>query len=131
MNNKILFSDIDGLVLATIACQSNVDIYSWIGFIDFYYRIILSYEEFNASLVNLQKSGMIKYERKKLQYTECAKKILAGRHRMGVLNWIFKVQERIKRIPIEDSYDVLFTLSKEDYISQLNNFHTRANKYFN
>lgn len=28
-----VFNDIDGLVLATIVYQSNIDVFSWIGFI--------------------------------------------------------------------------------------------------
>ena len=130
MNNEILFNDIDGLVLATIACQSNVDIYSWIGFIDFYYRIVLSYEEFNEALIKLQKSGMIIYFYNTLQCTEHSRKLIAGRQRMSVLNWIFKVQERIVKIPYEEAFDVLFSLPKENYINQLNKYHIQAKKHY-
>lgn len=120
MRDKTCFNSIDGLVLTAIVCQPDIDIRLWIGFIDCYYRMVLSYEEFNESFDKLQRSGMIIYENDKMKCTEKAQKLLTGRNRMGVLNWIFKVQERLEIIPFEDSCDVRFGISKESYTHQLN-----------
>ena len=123
MDNERIFNDIDGLVLAAISCQSNIDVGSWIGFMDYYYRIGLSYDEFSASLSKLQKSGILIYERGKLQCTERSKKLIADRNRMSVLKWIFKVQEEIVKVPFEESFEVLFNVSEEEYVKQLKKYH--------
>ena len=73
---------------------------------------------------------MIIYFYNTLQCTEYSKKLIAGRQRMSVLNWIFKVQERIVKIPYEEAFDVLFSLPKENYINQLNEYHIQAKKHY-
>ncbi len=134
MNDHSSFDEYDGLVLATIYCDKNCDIVSWLGFIDFYYRIIISYTVLTGALDKLQKSGLIRYEENTLQCTERAKKILTGRNKSGVLNWIFKVQERIVQQPFENICDVRFNISLSEYEKRLKEYcllmRTRMNKMF-
>ena len=122
MNDHISFDELDGLVLATISYNKNCDVVSWIGFIDFYYRIIISFNELTSALDKLQKSGLIRYEENTLQCTERAEKILAERNKSGVLNWIFKVQGKIVQQPFEDAFDVRFNISLSEYENQLKEY---------
>lgn len=122
MNDHISFDELDGLVLATISYNKNCDVVSWILFIDFYYRIIISFNELTSALDKLQKSGLIRYEENTLQCTERAKKILAGRNKSGLLNWIFKVQRKIVQQPFEDAFDVRFNISLSEYENQLKEY---------
>ena len=116
------FSDVDGLILATISCNPNIDIVTWIAFIDAYYRIIISYDELNASLDTLQKSGMVTFIDNSFCTTDKAAKVLSGRNRMGTTSWIFKVQERLTKLSFDTSYDVLYNLSINDYDSALEQY---------
>ena len=54
------FNDIDALVLSVIYQNNQIDLVKWIGMIDFYERIILTFDELNTSLEKLQKYGLIK-----------------------------------------------------------------------
>ena len=55
------FNDIDALVLSVIYQNNQIDLVKWIGMIDFYERIILTFDELNISLKKLQKCGFIKF----------------------------------------------------------------------
>ena len=55
------FNDIDALVLSVIYKHNQIDLVKWIGMIDFYERIILTFDELNTSLEKLQKCGLIKF----------------------------------------------------------------------
>ena len=55
------FNDIDALVLSVIYQNNQIDLVKWIGMIDFYERIILTFDELNTSLEKLQKCGFIKF----------------------------------------------------------------------
>ena len=46
------FNDIDALVLSVIYQNNQIDLVKWIGMIDFYERIILTFDELNISLKN-------------------------------------------------------------------------------
>jgi len=122
------FNSTDGLILAAIASTADGDIISLIGFIDFYYRIIISYDELNDALHKLQKSGLVVYEEGRLYCADRSEKILSGRSRSGVTSWIFKVQKRIANKPVEDAFEVTYKVSKTEYEEQLKEYRTCMQK---
>lgn len=55
------FAEMDGLVLSVIYKHNQLDLVQWLGIIDFYERIIISFDELRGALSRLQKSGLITY----------------------------------------------------------------------
>lgn len=45
---------------------------------------------------------------------------------MGTISWIFQVQERLTKLSFDDSYDVLYNLSKYDYEVALKEYHKKG-----
>lgn len=46
---------------------------------------------------------------------------------MGTISWIFQVQERLTKLSFDDSYDVLYNLSKYDYEVALKEYQKKVN----
>ena len=125
MDNRHSFNEYDGLVLATIASNKTCDLTIWFGFIDAYYRVVLSYAELDRALCKLQKSGFILFDGGRFRCTQRAEKILAGRVRLSVFAWICKVQERLCKTPVECLYDVRFRITEAEYEKALAAHHAR------
>ena len=115
MDEAITYNEIDGLVLAVIAGDRQYDVTAWLRCADCCYRVFLSYEELRSALEKLQRGGLIVCKEKKICCTAQAKKLLRGRFIMGSISWVFRVQERIGRLPFRDVAPVSYSLSQEDY----------------
>lgn len=116
------FSDIDGLILATIWSNPKHDVVSWIAFIDAYYRILISYDELNNSLNKLQKYGLITFKNNCFICTDKTEKLLSRKGNIGTTTWIFEVQERIVKLSFCEIYNIAYHLLKTEYESALKQY---------
>ena len=122
------FSDIDGLILATIRSNPKHDVVSWIAFIDAYYRILISYDELNNSLNKLQKYGLITFQNNCFICTDKTEKLLSRNGNFGTTTWIFAVQERIVKLSFCEIYNIDYRLLKTEYESALKQYRALFKK---
>lgn len=112
---KGTFSKIDGVILAVISKEPEIDLCKYISMIDAYYRIVVSYEELTEAIEKLQKNGILLFNNGKLICTERAKKLLAGQNRLGMTSFMMKVSEKILSFPYNEEYEVKYAVQKTEF----------------
>ena len=109
------FSKIDGIILAVISKEPQIDLCKYISMVDAYYRIVPTFEELSGTIERLQKNGILLYDNGKLICKEKAKKLLAGQNRLGMTNFMMKVSEKIIMFPYEDECEVKYAVQKTEF----------------
>ena len=95
------FSKTDGIILAVISKEPQIDLCKYISMVDAYYRIVPTFEELSGTIERLQKNGILVYDNGELLCTEKSKKLLTGQSRLGMTNFMMKVSEKIKMFPFQ------------------------------
>lgn len=109
------FSKTDGIILAVISKEPQIDLCKYISMVDAYYRIVPTFEELSGTIERLQKNGILLYDNGKLICKEKAKKLLAGQNRLGMTSFMTKVSEKIKMFPYSEEYEVKYTVQKTEF----------------
>ena len=109
------FSKTDGIILAVISKEPQIDLCKYISMVDAYYRIVPTFEELSGTIERLQKNGILLYDNGKLICKEKAKKLLAGQNRLGMTNFMTKVSEKIIMFPYEDECEVKYAVQKTEF----------------
>ena len=109
------FSKTDGIILAVISKEPQIDLCKYISMVDAYYRIVPTFEELSGTIERLQKNGILLYDNGKLICKEKAKKLLAGQNRLGMTNFMTKVSEKIIMFPYSEEYEVKYTVQKTEF----------------
>ena len=122
MDEIITYNEQDGLVLAMIAESKNYDIKAWLAWADGHYKMVLSYNELQSALEKLQRGGLILCKEHKIYCTLRGKMLLLGRYIPNSLEWIFRVQEKLRRLPFRDIAPVCYSLSEAVYNEDLQKY---------
>ena len=109
------FSKTDGIILAVISKEPQIDLCKYISMVDAYYRIVPTFEELSGTIERLQKNGILLYDNGKLICKEKAKKLLAGQNRLGMTSFMTKVSEKIIMFPYSEEYEVKYTVQKTEF----------------
>ena len=109
------FSKTDGIILAVISKEPQIDLCKYISMVDAYYRIVPTFEELSGTIERLQKNGILVYDNGELLCTEKSKKLLTGQSRLGMTNFMMKVSEKIKMFPYSEEYEVKYTVQKTEF----------------
>ena len=56
------FSKTDGIILAVISKEPQIDLCKYISMVDAYYRIVPTFEELSGTIERLQKNGILLYD---------------------------------------------------------------------
>ncbi len=116
------FCNTDGLILAVIAKEPEIDLCKYISMIDAYYRIVPSFEELAEAIEKLQKNGILLYDNGELMCQEKAKKLLIGQNRLGMTSFMEKVSERILSYSYKEEYEVKYVVSRNEYDEAVRNY---------
>ena len=117
------FNDIDALVLSVIYQNNQIDLVKWIGMIDFYERIILTFDELNTSLEKLQKCGLIKFLNGVFILLNETEKLFPKSFNIRNYEKIYKKLAKKKCIEVMDSR---FVLSESEYTEAVNKYRKKA-----
>lgn len=109
------FCKMDGIILAVISKEPEIDLCKYISMIDAYYRIVVSYEELADAIEKLQKNGILLYSNGKLVCQKKAKKLLTGQNRLGMTSFMEKVSERILSYPYKEEYEAEYIVQKTKF----------------
>ena len=109
------FSKTDGIILAVISKEPQIDLCKYISMVDAYYRIVPTFEELSGTIERLQKNGILLYDNGKLLCTEKSKKLLTGKNRLGMTSFMTKVSEKIIMFPYEDECEVKYAVQKTEF----------------
>ena len=117
------FNDIDALVLSVIYQNNQIDLVKWIGMIDFYERIILSFDELNISLKKLQKCGFIKFSNGEFILLTEIENLFPKSFNIRNYEKIYNKLAKKKCIEVMDSR---FILSEAEYTEAVNRYRKTA-----
>ena len=113
------FNDIDALVLSVIYQNNQIDLVKWIGMIDFYERIILTFDEMNISLKKLQKCGFIKFSNGEFILLTEIENLFPKSFNIRNYEKIYNKLAKKKCIEVMDSR---FILSEAEYTEAVNRY---------
>ena len=113
------FNDIDALVLSVIYQNNQIDLVKWIGMIDFYERIILTFDELNTSLEKLQKCGFIKFFNGEFILLPEIENLFPKSFKIRNYEKIYNKLAKKKCIEVMDSR---FILSEAEYTEAVNRY---------
>jgi hypothetical protein len=117
------FNDIDALVLSVIYQNNQIDLVKWIGMIDFYERIILTFDELNISLKKLQKCGFIKFSNGEFILLTEIENLFPKSFNIRNYEKIYNKLAKKKCIEVMDSR---FILSEAEYTEAVNRYRKTA-----
>ncbi len=117
------FNDIDALVLSVIYQNNQIDLVKWIGMIDFYERIILTFDELNISLKKLQKCGFIKFSNGEFILLTEIENLFPKSFNIRNYEKIYNKLTKKKCIEVTDSR---FILSEAEYTEAVNRYRKMA-----
>lgn len=109
------FSKADGIILAVISKEPQIDLCKYISMIDAYYRIVPTFEEMSWAIERLQKNGILVYDNGKLLCAEKGKKFLAWQNRLGMTSFMMSVSERILKFPYKEEYEVKYSVTQKEF----------------
>ncbi len=109
------FCSIDGIILAVISKEPEIDLCKYISMIDAYYRIVVSYEELAEAIEKLQKNGVLLYDNGKLLCTDKSKKLLTGKNKLGMTSFMMSVSERILKFLYKEECEVKYKVQKTEF----------------
>ena len=121
------FNDIDALVLSVIYQNNQIDLVKWIGMIDFYERIILTFDELNISLKKLQKCGFIKFSNGEFILLTEIENLFPKSFNIRNYEKIYNKLEKKKCIEVMDSK---FVLSEAEYTEAVCKYKKTAKKSY-
>ena len=121
------FNDIDALVLSVIYQNNQIDLVKWIGMIDFYERIILTFDELNISLKKLQKCGFIKFSNGEFILLTEIENLFPKSFNIRNYEKIYNKLEKKKCIEVMDSR---FVLSEAEYTEAVCKYKKTAKKSY-
>ena len=119
------FNDIDALVLSVIYQNNQIDLFKWIEMIDFYERIVLTFDELNTSLEKLQKCGLIKYLNGVFILLNETEKLFPKCFNIRNYEKLYNKLARKKCIEVMDSR---FVLSEAEYTEAVCKYRKTAKK---
>ena len=117
------FNDIDALVLSVIYQNNQIDLVKWIGMIDFYERIILTFDELNTSLEKLQKCGFIKFSNGEFILLTEIENLFPKSFKIRNCEKIYNKLAKKKCIEVMESR---FVLSEAEYTEAVNRYRKTA-----
>lgn len=121
MNNSY-FKECDALLLAVISRCSDRNVYKMIATIDFYYRLVPSFEELSSAMVRLQESGLILNKSQGLFCTKEARTLFRSTGGMGMTNLMLTLTERLPEYTPLGKNEVLFEITKEEFDCAINDY---------
>ena len=121
------FNDIDALVLSVIYQNNQIDLVKWIGMIDFYERIILTFDELNISLKKLQKCGFIKFSNGEFILLTEIENLFPKSFNIRNYEKIYNKLAKKKCIEVMDSR---FVLSEAEYTEAVCKYKKTAKKSY-
>lgn len=121
------FNDIDALVLSVIYQNNQLDLVKWIGMIDFYERIILTFEELRTSLQKLQQFGLIKFSEGEFLFSSGAVELFG--QTFHIRNYEKIYHKLLKKAFVVVSDDI-YLPSKAEYTEALNKYQKMANGFY-
>lgn len=109
------FSKTDGIILAVISKEPEIDLCKYVSMIDAYYRIVPTFEEMSGAIERLQKNGILVYDNGKLLCAEKGKKLLVGQNRFGMTSFMMSVSESILKFPYKEEYEAKYSVTQEEF----------------
>ena len=117
------FNEMDALVLSVIHECKQISLVQWIGMIDFYERIILTFDELSTSLEKLQKCGIIKFSNGQfILPTEIVKLFPKS---FNIRNYE-KIYSKLSKKECTEILDSRFILFEAEYTEALNQYRKMA-----
>ena len=114
MNNSY-FQECDALLLGVISRCSDRNVYKMIATIDFYYRVVPTFEELSSAMVRLQESGLVINKNPGLYCTKESKKLFRSTGGMGMTSLMLNLTERLPEYEFFEKSEVSFEITKEEY----------------
>ncbi len=119
----ISFNEIDSLVLSVIYEHNQINLVKWIAIIDFYERIILTFDELGAALEKLQKSGLVQLSNNKFSLSSEAVKFFPQKFIIRNYEKIYNKLSKKEYLEIAESR---FKISEIEYSEALKQYRKMA-----
>ncbi len=113
------FNDIDSLVLSVIHEHNQIDLVKWIGIIDFYERIILTFDELSDALEKLQKSGLVQLSDNNFSLSSEAINFFPKKF---TLRNYEKIYNKLSKKDYTENAESKFKISEIEYSEALNQY---------
>ena len=119
------FNDIDSLVLSVIHEHNQIDLVKWIGIIDFYERIILTFDELSDALEKLQKSGLVQLSDNNFSLSSEAINFFPKKF---TLRNYEKIYNKLSKKDYTENAESKFKISEIEYSEALNQYRNMVKR---
>jgi len=121
------YNEIDALVLSVIYEHNQIDLIQWTVMIDFYERIVLTFEELSTSLGKLQRCGLIHFSNNEFVLSSEAHRLFPKR--FNIRNYR-KIYDKLVKKEYAEITEETFKLLEVEYSEVLKQYKKMSKRYF-